>query len=175
MLLLSVSGGLSDLGYISGNYDMSLRAYSGNTAARLRLLTEAEDTQKLEETADAILEGDPYVSVAYSAKARALFAEGNVADFIEYKEKALETAPYQFDEYKDYLDVLSYCEREYLADGNVEDARICAEHAEKIPEMLEAVRNRTSWLGWQIDDKPQLTLSYDDMELIREMEELVNE
>lgn len=175
MLLLSVSGGLSDLGYISGNYEMSLRAYSGNTAARLRFLTEAEDTQKLEETADAILEGDPYVSVAYSAKARALFAEGNVAGFIEYKEKALETAPYQFDEYKDYLDVLSYCEREYLADGNVEDARICAEHAAKIPEMLEAVKDRTSWLGWQINDKPQLTLPYDDMELIREMEELVNE
>lgn len=175
ILLLSLSGGLSDLGYISGNYEMSLRAYSGNTAARLRLLAETEDMQEMEETADTILEGNPYVSAAYSAKARALFAEGNVADFIEYKEKALETAPYQFDEYIDYLDVLSYCEREYLADGNIEDARICAEHAAKIPEMLKVVEERTSWLGWQIDDRPQVTLSHDDMELIREMEELVNE
>lgn len=175
MLLLSVSGGMADLGYLSGNYEISLRVYGGHTAARLRLMTETEDMIEMGKAADAVLEENPYVSVAYSAKARALFSEGKVAGFIEYKENALEMAPYQFDEYMDYLDVLSYCEREYLADGNIQDARICAEHAAKIPEMLEEVKDRTSWLGWQIDDKPQLTISHDDMELIREMEELVNE
>lgn len=172
---IAVLGGLSDVCYTSGNYETALKLYSGNTLAQTMLLTEADTAEEMKETAEALISRNPYLAVAYSARARAAFSEGDVGAFIEDKQQAISLAPYQYEEYTDYLEILYYCENMYLQNGNTEDARICAERAAEIPELLDEVRERTSSLGWAIADRPQVTLSRESLEMIREMEEMADE
>ena len=40
--------------------------------------------------------------------------------------------------------------------------------------MLDELREKTSYLAWRIDDRPQVTLSRENLELIEEMEALAN-
>lgn len=172
---LAALGGVSDLQYTSGNPELALRIYSGNTLAEIQLLTEADTAEKMRERADSLIAGNDCISVAYSARARAKFSEGDVRGFIEDKLEAIRLAPYQYDEYIDYLEILAYCEGQYLENGNTEDARICAERAAEIPEMMDQLREKTSSLAWRIADRPQVTLSYENLQLIQEMEEMAGE
>ena len=174
-VILSLLGGASDFLYTSGKPEEALRVYSGNTLAEISVLTDADTAERMRDTADSLLERNRSLSVAYSARARAAFSEGDVRGFIEDKMEAIRLAPYQYEEYTDYLEILAYCESMYLNEGNKEDAKICAQRAAEIPEMLDSVKEKTSWLGWQIADRPQVTLSQENLELIREMEAMADE
>ena len=172
--VFAVSAGLSDLMYTSGNYEKALAIYSGNTQAQTALLTEADTTDEMKAAADDLILRNGYISVAYSARARAAFSQGDIKGFIEDKLRAIELAPYQYDEYTDYLEILAYCENLYLQNGSMEDAKACAEKAAEIPAMLDELRERTSSLAWKIDDRPRVTLSRENLELIEEMEALAD-
>lgn len=161
--------GLSDFFYIKGNPQKAFRLYHGNTMAKVELLKEAESAEEMEQIADWILESNRHVAVAYSAKARAAFANGDVEAFIRYKLQAIQLAPYQYEEYVDYLDSLAYCEKLYRQAGDMDSAEFCVEYAEEIPEMLKEVGDRTTSLGWKIKDRPQAALSQTDLERIEEM------
>lgn len=138
--------------------------------AKMELLSQAEDAGEMEELADSILEGNGHVAVAYSAKARAAFARGDVQGFVQNKLTAIRLAPYQHEEYLDYLAVLVYSVKLYREAGDEESARFCVERAKEIPGMLKEVEERTSRLAWMINDRPEVTLSRENMELIEEME-----
>lgn len=174
IIVVAVLSGLSDFQYTSGDYEKSARTYSGNTLARVALLREADSAEEMRELAEDLIADNKYLAVAYSARARAEFSEGDIGSFIEDKLKAIELAPYQYEEYTDYLEILSYCQNEYLSNGKMEDAWICAERAAEIPNMLEELRKRTSPLAWLIDDRPQVSLSQTDLERIKEMEALAD-
>ena len=174
-MFLSIFGGTSELLYTSGKNEEALKMYSGNTLAQISLLTEADTVEEMKEIAEILISRNQYLSVAYSARARAAFSEGDVGQFIEDKLMAINLAPYQYEEYIDYLEILSYCESMYLQNGSMEDAKICAERAGEIPDMLDELKERTSSLGWAITDRPQVTLSRENLELISEMEEMVDE
>lgn len=174
-LLLSVVTGLSDIAYTSGNYERASRFYSGNTMAQLQLLTRADTPEEMRRQAEALLAKNRYLSVAYSAKAKAALSEGDIESFIKDKETAISLAPYQHEEYTDYLEMLAYCESLYLRDGSIKDAQICVERAENIPKQLKKVEKKTSALAWEIRDKPRLMLSSESLELIENMKEQVNE
>lgn len=161
--------GLSDFFYIKGNPMKAAQLYDGNTMAKIELLKESENAEEMEEFADSILEVNRHVSVAYSAKARAAFSEGDAEAFIRYKLQAIQLAPYQYEEYTDYLDSLAYCTKLYLQANDIKSAEFCVEQAEKIPQMLEEVGDKTSGLGWKIHDMPKVSLSQKDLEKIEEM------
>jgi hypothetical protein len=163
------SMGVSDFFYIEGNHQKAFRRCRGNTMAKVELLKEAESAEEMEEFADSILESNSHVAVAYSAKARAAFSRGDVETFIRFKLRAIQLAPYQYEEYVDYLDSLAYCEKLYRQAGDMDSARFCVEKAEEIPKMLKQVGDRTSSLGWKIKDRPEVALSQTDLERIVEM------
>ena len=173
-VVFAVFAGLSDLMYTTGNYERAFAIYNGNTQAETALLTEAGTTAEMKEIADDLISRNDYISVAYSARARTAFSEGDIKGFIEDKLRAIELAPYQYDEYIDYLEILAYCENLYLQNGSPEDAKACAEKAAEIPDMLDMLREKTSSLAWEIDDRPQVTLSRENLELIEEMEALAD-
>ena len=107
--------------------------------------------------------------------AQAAFADGDVEQFTEYKLKAIEHAPYQYEEYENYLEVLVYCNDLYHQMGDKDGVRFCVEKAEEIPKMLEQVKENTSALGWKIVDRPQVTLSHENLEIIEDMRRRMDE
>lgn len=170
LVVLSGVVGTSEFLYVNRKPEAAVRIYGGNTLAKMELLSLVEEADELEELADSILEGNSHVSVAYSARARVAFARGDVETFVENKLTAIRLAPYQYEEYLDYLAALVYSVKLYREAGDEESARFCVERAKEIPRMLEEVEERTSSLAWMINDRPEVTLSEENMRLIEEME-----
>ena len=138
--------------------EYALRLYPFHTLALMDELVEEGDTDRMEECADRILSLNESVSLAHSAKARAAFSHGAVKRMMEHKELALSLAPYSLDEYLDYFDMLEYCADLYWRSGDIRSAFYCAERMQTIPEMMAAVKEKTSGLGRKIQDKPMLDL-----------------
>lgn len=169
VIILSIRIGASEILYMSDKCGKSLNAYSGNTRAKIALLIKESDTKEIEKTADSILESNKNAAIAYSAKSRADLGQGNVEEFVKNKLRAIQLAPYQFEEYVEYLEALNYCFNKFYESGDVKSAEFCLERAAAIPDMLKQVKDRTSWLGWHIKDSPKVVLSHEDLELIEEM------
>ena len=167
--------GMSDFYYMQSMPEKSLKMYKGNTQARLEVLQKADTTRKMKDISDEIIQDNKHVALAYSARAQVCFASGDMDGYISNKLIAIQLAPYQYDEYDDYLKTLAYAEGEYLKSGDTKSAKECVKKAEEIPKLLDAVKTKTSSLGWKINDTPTVVLSYDNSELIQEMKDKVNE
>lgn len=175
IIILSGITGLSDFYYLQDMTDKSLKIYTGNTEARIELLQKANSTKKMEKIANKIIDNNQYVSIAYSASAQVCFAKGNMEGYIKNKLIAIQLAPYQYNEYEDYLKTLAYAEGEYLKNDDIESAKECVKRAKSIPSLLNNVKLNTSSLGWKINDTPKVLLSHENLELIKEMESKINE
>lgn len=162
----AVCVGASDLLMMNGQYERAVQIYDGNTLAKVYSLTEIEDTDKLRDRAVSIVEANKHVPLAYHALAQAALTDGRVQDYLEYKEQAMKLAPYDASAYSEYLDALSYCLEQYQSEGEEESVKICREKMQEVPEMLKQLKNKTSWLGWQIDDAPQVVLPWKYQKLV---------
>lgn len=174
-LCVSICIGMSEILYMANHCEQAVFCYGGNTMAKTELLLNAEESEEMEEIADDILKSNKQSAVAYSAKARATLSHGDVEGFVKYKLRTIQLAPYQYEEYVDYLESLAFCYSKYYEAGDMEGAKFCAKRADAIPKMLEEVKERTSWLGWKIKDVPKVVLSHENMELIEEMKEETGE
>lgn len=176
-IIIAISGmiGVSDISYLTKDCKRAAVVYSGNTMAKLELLRQEKDAKKMVKMAEDILRKNKQVAFAYSAKARGELAGGNTEYFIKDKLTALQLAPYQYEEYLDYLESLAYCEEQYLNADEMESAKLCVKRAEDVLNMLDDLREKTSKLGWEIKDKPVVNLPYEYTELLDKMREKVNE
>ena len=140
--------------YYLKNYDLTLKIYPFYTQAYVEKLPAAQTPEEMDNYADKILDLNRFVSLAYSAKARKAFGDGDIEKMIEYKKKAIGYAKYSIEEYRDYREMLEIAEDLYSQAGDMQSAEFCAGCIDEIEGMLEDVREGTSWLGWRIDDKP---------------------
>lgn len=136
----------------------AVKVYPAYTDSYVALIGKAENAEEMEKIADRILKYNDSVSIAYSAKARVSFSEGDVIKMIEYKEKAIDRNRYGITEYTDYMDMLAVCTNMYIDAGKYDSAKYCIDKIKEIPVRLEKVRNGTSALAYRIDDKPELDL-----------------
>lgn len=139
-------------------YPASVLVYPGNTSAWMELLTEQEDAESMDETADRILELNAANPLANNAKARAAYSKGDFQSVISYKKQALEYYRYSLEEYLDYFDMLYVGYQLYLENGDADSAAICARCMQEIPVMLKEVEEETDSLAYKISDKPELKL-----------------
>ena len=167
--------GSSDAVYMQGNSKLALKLYEGNMQARISVLSDTKGAIKLKKQAENILERNSHVSVAYSALALSAFSDGDIESYIKYKLTAIKMAPYQYDEYVDYLDTLLYCADEYLDSDDKESARTCVLRAAQVPELLKEAEEKTSSLGWKIHDIPQVRLSHSESNRIEEYQNKINQ
>ncbi len=175
VMAVSYRTGLSDYYYMKNMPQKALKTYQGNTEARIELLKKADTVKKMKRISDKIIEDNSKVAVAYSARAQVCFAGGDMEGYIKNKLIAIQIAPYQYEEYEDYLDTLAYAEGEYLKGKDTKSAQECVKRANTIPGLLNDVKEKTSSLGWKINDTPTVLLSHEKLELIKEMEKKINE
>ena len=118
--------------------------------------------------AERILKLDSHVSQAHYQKALACYEKGDFGGVIENQRLALENAPYALDYYEDYIQMLAMGVQLYTRAGSESSAEICRRELRSVPQMLRQVQERTSALGWKIDDKPELTLPAEYQELVEQ-------
>ena len=56
----------------------------------------------------------------------------------------------------------------YTQAGSTSSAEICRRELQSVPQMLQQGQERTSALGWKIDDKPELTLPAEYQSLVKQ-------
>lgn len=146
--------------------DIALAVYPWNTDLQIEELKSAAAPSDMDKIALDILSHNQYVSIAWSAKARAAYAKGNFAEVIEAKQKAIACNPYSLEEYIDYADMMQVGVRLYNQAEDTKSADICMEELRGIQKRLDEVKKRTSKLAWKIQDKPQLDMpeGYPEME-----------
>lgn len=145
--------------YHFGSASLAQNFYPQNTLAQIEELHQTENAENLAEKAEQILAHNEYVSLAWSAKARVEFSQGNIELMIEDKRQAISLARYNIEEYEDYLKMLITAAQLYQQSGDHSSAEYCLAEAMEIPEQLEIMKEETDALAWKLTDKPKLGLS----------------
>lgn len=158
--------GLANAAWFFHDRDLTLGLYPNYTSAELELLTSQTDTSALNETANHILSHNDHVSLAYSAKALCAYEQGDFELFIRYKERAIALARYTASEYQDYADKLIIGIGLYEQANSESSARYCAKRLLALPDLIQETLDSSSSLAFLIDDKPELALSLQTLELI---------
>lgn len=153
---LSVAAAVVDTSYYAQQPDLTLWLYPVHTQSQLYYLVQQDKAEGLEVLADAILSHNPYVALAYDAKANVAYAKGDGQSVIQYKQKAISLAPYTMVEYEDYGEKLFQLMTLYQQAGMADSAQTCRQCLLEIPTLLEHVEENTSPLAWKIADKPEL-------------------
>lgn len=132
--------------------------YPWNTLADVQLLGTVTTAEDMEALADKILAQNEYVSLAWSAKAMVDYSQGNFADYIETKKRAIELNKYDIDEYVDYFQTLAFAVNWYRGNGDDKGAAACLSEIVNIQSMLEELEKTTDPLALRIQDKPVFTM-----------------
>ena len=146
--------------------DLAVKVYPAYTKSYVALLSEADSAEEMKDIADKIIKYDDSISIAYSAKARACFSEGDIPAMIENKTKAIERNKYSLVEYEDYIDMLTYSANLYIDAENYDSAQVCINKIKEVPQKLQEVKDGTSSLAYKIKDKPELDLPAEYQEIL---------
>lgn len=141
-----------------GNHQLAVNLDPAYTDSLVALMAEEPDIAVADEYAQRVLELDRYVAPAYRIRAMAAYSQGDMASMIQHQKSAIACAPYDKTLYTDYLQMLETGEALYTQAGDAQSAAVCREQMNAVPDMMEAALQKTSRLGWLIDDKPDLTL-----------------
>jgi tetratricopeptide (TPR) repeat protein len=166
LLLLCAWLGLGDLLYQSGNYEKALKIAPFHTDALAASLKTTSDPDELDRLSDRILNLNPTHSLAYSAKANAAFARGNITDMIHYKEVAIQYAPYSIAEYCDYIEKLYIVMELYVKSADQNSAAFCLEKILSVPERMNAVASKTNPLAWRTGNNTEMVLPDSYLQLL---------
>lgn len=169
---LSVWIGIASFFYYRGDYNTAIKVYPFHTNAWCKILEQTDNIDEMEEAANQIIRLNSSVSLAYSAKAKMAYADGDFAAMIEYKQRAISLAKYNLEEYLDYFDMLYIGAELYSEAGDVYSAQYCRERLLEIPDMIQDVLDETDSLAWKINDLPELDLPEKYLELLETVEPL---
>lgn len=138
------------------NDALAARLYPGYTPSQLVLLAGAQTPQEAQARADKILSRNESIALVLDCKALVSATQGDFETMVQYKRQALDCAPYVLTEYLDYFQLLRRAMETCQKQGEAVRAALYAKRLLEIPDLLDAVKARTSPLAWKIQDQPKL-------------------
>lgn len=165
-LYFAVALGLAHFGFNQAADSM----FSGNTQNKVDLLIAEDDIVTQNEIADRIISQNEYVQIAYSAKARYAFSQGDFESLISYKNKIFQIAPFSYDEYEDYCYMLIQGIQLYKQAGDEYSTEVCEQQLLKTADRLDRLDDKLSNLGRKIVDQPKTDLPDDIVKYINSLE-----
>lgn len=165
-LYFAVALGLAHFGFNQAADSM----FPGNTQNKVDLLIAEDDIVAQNEIADRIISQNEYVQIAYSAKARYAFSQGDFESLISYKNKIFQIAPFSYDEYEDYCYMLIQGIQLYKQAGDEYSTEVCEQQLLKTADRLDRLDDKLSNLGRKIVDQPKTDLPDDIVKYIDSLE-----
>lgn len=143
--------------------------YPWNTLSNTKLLVQVADKEEMEELADRILAQDDHIALAWDAKARVAYTNGDFGSVITYKRQAISQARYSLEEYTDYFEMLKIGVELYQKAGDNDSVETCLREIFSIQAMLDELAENTDPLAYRIKDKPELTMPEEYRQYLAEM------
>lgn len=151
------------------------RMYPYNTDNKISILEITKDVEYANDVSDDILKQNKHSFIPYTMKSRYSYANGDFASLIEYKRKAIELNPFNYNEYEQYCQMLINGATLYERYGDLTSAKYCKQELILTKIKLEKIPYLQSSLGKLIKDQPKTELSEKMVEYITNCEkELTN-
>ena len=163
-LTLNLYIGISLFTMHIGKYELSAVLYPWNTENNKLRLINMEDMEEMAYIAAEITEQNEYEVLAYSTLSKYFYSKGDFTSVIQYKNYIFQIAPFQYEEYVDYMYMLANGYSLYLESNDLNSASVCKEELLKTKERINELEKRLSTLGKKIKDQP-VTVIPDDLEL----------
>lgn len=156
-LYFAVALGLAHFGFNQAADSM----FPGNTQNKVDLLIAEDDIVAQNTIADRIISQNEFVQIAYSAKARYAYSQGDFENLIKYKNKVFEIAPFSYEEYEEYCYMLIQGSHLYQQIGDSYSFEYCQKELLKTVDKVKNLDYRLSELGKKIADQPNTQLPGD--------------
>lgn len=153
-LYVGTAQGLGRFGKVEAAYGM----YPISQTFAVNRLNELESAAEREQLADAILEKNPDVPMAYLHKAANAYAKGDFGQVIRHMDRVLELAPFSTENYRQYAQWMRIGALLYEQAGSQTSADVCKKKLVEVVQRLEALPSRLSPLGQKIKDQPDTSL-----------------
>lgn len=148
-MYFAIALGLSYVGDIKTANAM----YPFNTENTILLLLSAGDIQSQAMIADDILSQNEFVQIAYSAKAQYAYVQGDFESLIKLKHKIFTIAPFSYNEYDEYSQMLIQGIYLYQKNGDNSSANICKQELINTRNKLHSIEDKLSHLGKMIREQ----------------------
>ncbi|MCH5267983.1 MAG: O-antigen ligase family protein [Lachnospiraceae bacterium] len=146
--------------------EIAVKWYPWDTEAKLKILSELEDTEKADNLADEILRQNDTCALAYYAKAMVADFSYDYENMIHYQKKSIERNYFNHEAYSNYTYML-YNGLCYAIDNDDEAVyTLCSEELLKLPSYMDDAKDRLSKLGKMINDQPDLEPDEDMIKII---------
>lgn len=175
VLVGSVICGLSNYYYVDGDYEKAHDLYSGHTMSQVQLLARCTEMSEAIKIADDISSRNSNISLVYDIQAAYKYQQGDLEGYMQGKLHAISLNPYGYEAYLDYMSMLAISANQFIQIGDYDSAKICVKRMRDVPDMLRKLEKRTSKLGWEIQDKPYVTLPPRYEEYIYQLEGMMYE
>ncbi len=147
-----------------GNPAVSLAMYPANTECKVQVLLTAETEEELDERSDAIIAGNEYVPLAYTAKARAAYYRLDFRTVAKYKQKVFKLTPFSYDEYEEYCKMLLNGAVHYYNNGDQSNVQYCFKELNSAVDKYKEVLGTMSYAGWMtkkpVEEFPEEIMQY---------------
>ena len=152
--VLSVWLGTSSGLYTLRKPEAAAIVYKHNTFAQIEILSESELGSVKEKSADIILESNKDIAMAYAAKAREYWEQGDVENCIKYEKQAIKKNRYDSGEYRFYSDMLEQATKMYYQSGDYGSAEYCKNQFSEFTEYLRSVKAETNKWAYDLPQQP---------------------
>ena len=132
---------------------------SNFTEAKVELMKNEHDINKIHKIADEILKNNKYEVQAYNANAAYYLFEGNFDKMIESKKKEIALDKYNIKVYEEYALMLNDVLQIYKGKSDINSITKYKNYILEIEEILENVKKSTDSLAYKITDNINLELS----------------
>lgn len=174
VILVNIYFGAALFFHYIGKHEFSLAMYKYNTFANIERLQDITNYNELNELSDFIISQNKYVSLAYNAKARYAYSQGDFYNVIKWKQEAIKNNYYDMVEYEDMFKMLMMGATMYQQAGDTYSYEYCIDELRSIPDYIEEAEEKISVLGKKIKDQPELEFSEELKSYIKELEAYEN-
>lgn len=165
LVAVSLWLGSSEWLYYRGRIDACLTLTPFHSHALEQRLTQSSDAAEVDALADKLLSLNPTHSLAYSAKANAAFARGDMLSMMAHKEAAIRCSPYTQAEYLDYFQKLYTAMELYRSAGDQASALYCRDKLLAVPAMMDTAIQKIPPLAYRLSNitVPTLPAQYTEV------------
>lgn len=158
--------GIANKCYQSGAYEASVSIYPWSLRAQERFLVAADTAEEYEERALRILELYPDNAPALDVMALCAAERGEYLDVLEYKKHSLMVQKYRTEVYDDFVMMMDDGAELYKKQKDEKSYQVCVDALLSTQDMLTEVKETTSSLAYEINDKPNFELSEKSKKII---------
>lgn len=157
-IILSIKLGVSEYYYINGQYQKSYNWYHDNTMAEVSLLQQTTDVNEAQSYVDDIINRNNHIYIVYDMKAQIALANGDIEEYMNLEDQVLTLAPYHYDMYENYFNIIESCFNQYIENNDQDSAYYCYMKLSEIVSELESANENINPLIYKTRDAPDTSI-----------------